>query len=63
MADFDVSDSPFMALYPEVEPLPKPDIDLVSLPQSDASTTPNALTLPPLAIYPSKLALFEAIQS
>jgi hypothetical protein len=32
MADFDVSDSPFMALYPEVEPLLKPDIETVSLP-------------------------------
>jgi hypothetical protein len=69
MADFDVSDSPFMALYPEVEPLLKPDIEAVSLPQSDApdasesTPTPNALAPPPLAIYPSKEALFEAIQS
>ena len=69
MADFDVSDSPFMALYPEVEPLLKPDIEAVSLPQSDtpdaseSTPTPNALAPPPLAIYPSKEALFEAIQS
>ena len=63
MADFDVSDSPFMALYPEVKPLPKPEIEPLSLPQSDAPDTSNVLTLPPLASYPSKEALFEAIQS
>jgi hypothetical protein len=38
----------------------------LSPPQSNAShhasDMPNALTLPPLAIYPSKQALFEAIQ-
>jgi hypothetical protein len=63
MADFDVSDYPFVALYPEVEPLPKPDIDLESRPQSDAPDTSNTLALPPLASYPSKESLFEAIQS
>jgi hypothetical protein len=67
MADFDVSDSPFMALHPQVEPPPKPEIEPLSPPQSDApdasESTPNTLAPPPLAIYPSKEALFEAIQS
>ena len=52
MASFDV--------YPEVEAPPKPEIDTPPPPQSNAS---NALTLPPLASYPSREALFEAIQS
>ena len=58
MASFDV--------YPEVEAPPKPEIDTPLPPQSNASNasnTSNALTLPPLAIYPSRKALFEAIQS
>jgi hypothetical protein len=63
MADFDVSDSPFMALHPQVEPPPKPEIEPLSPPQSDAPDASNALALPPLASYPSKQALFEAIQS
>jgi hypothetical protein len=67
MTDFDVSDSPFMALHPQVEPPPKPEIEPLSPPQSDApdtsESTPNTLAPPPLAIYPSKEALFEAIQS
>jgi hypothetical protein len=36
---------------------------LPPLPLTDASNLPDALTLPPLAIYPSREALFEAIQS
>ena len=67
MADFDVSDSPFVALHPQVKPPPKPEIEPLSPPQSDApdvsESTPNTLALPPLAIYPSNEALFEAIQS
>jgi hypothetical protein len=55
MASFDV--------YPEVEALPKPEIEPSLPPQSNASNASNALTLPPLALYPSKEALFEAIQS
>jgi hypothetical protein len=55
MASFDV--------YPEVEAPPKPEIEP---PQSNASNASNAyhtLALPPLASYPSREALFEAIQS
>ena len=63
MADFDVSDSPFVALHPLVKPPLKPEIEPLSLPQSDASSASDTPDLPPLAIYPSKLALFEAIQS
>jgi hypothetical protein len=63
MADFDVSDSPFMALHPQVEPLPKPEIEPLSPPQSDTPDVSNTLALLPLASYPSKQALFEAIQS
>jgi hypothetical protein len=63
MTDFDVSDSPFMALHPQVEPPPKPEIEPLSPPQSDAPDASNTLALPPLASYPSKQALFEAIQS
>ena len=58
MASFDV--------YPEVEAPLKPEIDTPPPPQpnaSNASNTYNALTLPPLASYPSREALFEAIQS
>ena len=58
MASFDV--------HPEVEAPLKPEIDTLPPPQSNASNasnTSNALTLPPLAIYPSRKALFEAIQS
>jgi hypothetical protein len=59
MASFDV--------YPEVEALPKPEIEPLLLPQSaspsNASDVSNVLALPPLAIYPSRKALFEAIQS
>ena len=55
MASFDV--------YPEVKDLPKPEIEPSLPPQSNASNASNALTLPPLALYPSKEALFEAIQS
>src|SRR3982074_1375841 len=36
---------------------------LLSLPPPHASDTSDALTLPPLATYPSKEALFEAIQT
>jgi hypothetical protein len=58
MASFDV--------YPEVEAPLKPEIDTPLLPPqpnaSNASNAYNALTLPPLAVYPSKEALFEAIQ-
>jgi len=61
MASFDVSDLPFSALYPEVEPLPKPEIE-PSIPPP-LPTSPVLLALPPLATYPSKEALFEAIQS
>ena len=63
MADFDVSDSPSMALYPQVKPLPKPEIEPLLPPQSDVPDTSNVLTLSHLASYPSKQALFEAIQS
>jgi hypothetical protein len=66
MASFDISDLPFSALYPEVEAPLKPEIEPPLPPQSDASNTSNAyhaLALPPLASYPSKEALFEAIQS
>jgi hypothetical protein len=67
MADFDVSDSPFVALHPQAEPPPKPEIKPLSPPQSDtpdtSTSTPNTLAPPPLAIYLSKEALFEAIQS
>src|ERR1700678_1285634 len=59
MASFDV--------YPEVEAPPKPEIDPpLPPPQSNASNASNAyhtLTLPPLAVYPSRETLFEAIQS
>ena len=55
MASFDV--------YPEVEAPLKPEIDTPPPPpQPNASNAYNALTLPPLAVYPSKEALFEAIQ-
>ena len=57
MASFDV--------YPKVEAPLKPEIDTPPPPQpnaSNASNAYNALTLPPLAVYPSKEALFEAIQ-
>ena len=75
MAQFDVSDVPFLYLHPDVEPPPKPESEL---PQSNAPTIATALTianastiatastilaLPPIASYPSKQALFEAIQS
>jgi hypothetical protein len=46
-------------LLPEVEPPPKPKIE----PLPHLSDTSTALALPPLAIYPSKEALFEDIQS
>ena len=58
MASFDV--------YPEVEAPLKPEIDTPPPPQSNASNASNAyhaLTLPPLAVYPSRETLFEAIQS
>jgi hypothetical protein len=63
MAQFDVSDVSFLHLHPDVEPPPKPESEL---PQSNASTNTTAstmLALPPIASYPSKQALFEAIQS
>ena len=59
---FDVFDT----VYPKVKALLKPEIDTLLLPQSNASNASNAyhaLTLPPLAIYPSRETLFEAIQS
>jgi hypothetical protein len=65
MASFNISDLPFLALYPEVEAPPKPEIEPPLPPQSNASNASNAyhtLTLPPLASYPSREALFEAIQ-
>jgi hypothetical protein len=40
-----------------------PSPPLPSLLPADASDASNALLLPPLATYPSKVALFEAIQS
>jgi hypothetical protein len=56
--EFDVFDT----VYPEVEAPLKPEIDTPPPPQSNASNASNALTLPPLAVYPSRDALFEAIQ-
>ena len=64
MADFDVSDSPFVALHPQVKPPPKPEIEPLAPPQSNTPDTPdtsNTLALLPLASYPLKEALFEAI--
>ena len=63
MAQFDVSDVPFLHLHPDVEPPPKPEIEPPSPPQSNASDASNILALPPIASYPSKEALYEAIQS
>jgi hypothetical protein len=57
--EFDVFDT----VYPEVEALLKPEIEPPIPPQSDASDAYYVLTLPPLAVYPSRDALFEAIQS
>jgi hypothetical protein len=67
MASFDVTEPPFSA-YPEVEPPPKPEIEPLlppqsSMSQSNTSDASYTLALPPLASYPSKEALFEAIQS
>ena len=59
--EFDVFDT----VYPEVEAPLKPEIEPPLLPQSDASDASNAyhvLALPPLAVYPSRDALFEAIR-
>jgi hypothetical protein len=60
MASFDV--------YPEVEAPPKPEIEPSIPPPSILPpllppTSPVPLALPPLASYPSREALFEAIQS
>lgn len=45
--------------YPDVEPPPKPEVEPEPL---LAPLQPIMLALPPLAIYPSKEALFEAVQ-
>jgi hypothetical protein len=50
-------------VYPEVEALPKPEIEPPPPPPPPQSGTSHTLTLPPLAVYPSREALFEAIQS
>jgi hypothetical protein len=57
MAEFNVS-NPSFELHPLVEAPPKPETELPLPPPA-----PEMLALPPLAIYPSKVALFEAIQS
>jgi hypothetical protein len=63
MAQSDVSDVPFLHLYPDVEPPPKPESEQLSPLQSNASNAASTmLALPPIASYPSKQALFEAIQ-
>ena len=46
--------------YPDVEPPPKPEVEPEPL---LAPLQPIMLALPPLATYPSREALFEAIQS
>ena len=64
MAQFDVSNVPFLYLHPDVEPLPKPESEQLSLLQSNVSTNAavsTMLALPPIASYPPKQALFEAI--
>jgi hypothetical protein len=54
MASFDV--------HPEVEALLKPEIDTLPPPPPPLPTSIVPLALPPVAVYPSKEALFEAIQ-
>ena len=60
--EFDVFDT----VYPEVEAPLKPEIDTPPPPQpnaSNASNTYNALTLPPLASYPSREALLRPFRA
>jgi hypothetical protein len=56
MASFDVYPEVEAPLKPEIEPPPQSDTP-------DALDASNALALPPLAVYPSRETLFEAIQS
>jgi hypothetical protein len=61
---FDPELDPFAPSYPTVEPLLKPEAEPEAEPRVDLSLVqPVILALPPLAIYQSKEALFEAIQS
>jgi hypothetical protein len=51
-------------VYPEVEALLKPEIELpLLLPRSNASDASNALALLPLAIYPSRKALLRLFKT
>ena len=64
MAEFNVSD-PFLPPlgYPLAEAPLKPEIEPAPVPAPKPVPASTLLALPPLAIYPSKAALFEAIQS